>query len=115
MMGPVGGISPPSYKYVLNNNGVGGSSCKYSLEGLSHNPSPASGVGDVEPSQEPIPEELPQPINGTNKWKPTQCIPKVEKIPKYEIHSEQMGSYVQFMKDHTVIGKFWGYGLLNKI
>jgi hypothetical protein len=50
----------------------------------------------------------PQEGKGPPKWKPSQCIPKAMEIPKYEIHSMRVGSYVQCMKDHAFIRKFIG-------
>jgi len=40
--------------------------------------------------------------------KPRQCHPKNNKILKLQIRSERVGAEIQYMKDHTLIGKFIG-------
>jgi hypothetical protein len=47
-----------------------------------------NGIRDENPSKEMIPEDVPHQANGSNKWKPKECIPKVAEIPKHEIPSE---------------------------
>jgi hypothetical protein len=44
----------------------------------------------------------------SQKWRPVQCIPKATVTPKYEILSDWVGTNVQFVKYHTIIGKLWG-------
>ena len=40
--------------------------------------------------------------------KPRQCLPKALVVPKLVIRSDRVRDYIQYMKDHALIGKFIG-------
>jgi hypothetical protein len=42
------------------------------------------------------------------------CMAKTEENPRYEVTSPLVGDYIQYMKDHAVIGKFMGIWPLEK-
>jgi hypothetical protein len=65
----------------------------------------------VFPSQEAILEGSTKTNGGPTKWNPRLCILKAVEMPKYEIHSQVVGSYVQYMKDHVLIDMFLGIWL----
>jgi hypothetical protein len=61
-----------------------------------------------------------EPINGLDPDKDTSnkkdlpsklyngCLAKTKENPRYEVTSPNVGNHIQYMKDHTIIGKFMG-------
>jgi hypothetical protein len=65
-------------------------------------------VDETKPSKEHQNQNSKIP-NGVGR-----CIPKPTKILKYEITSNKIGQYIQYMRDHAIIDKFMGIWPMEK-
>jgi len=102
-----GGVKPPSYRNVVVNETKNSRASRSPFEPLPHlrdqflyeETDRDKGTGMDAESLHPKASRI---------WITGKCIPQAPIAPKYVIKSTRVGEHTQFMREHTLIGKFIG-------